>query len=100
MTEKWEVITDPERLFHLQKQGWEIEVRITARPNDEWEKWTPVWWDNTWVYRARPTKPKTRTVRYECFDVDGRLEWLGPNRSLMKHWKRVPSEDNTVEVEE
>ena len=24
---EWEVITDPEKLFHLHKAGWEIEVK-------------------------------------------------------------------------
>ena len=63
MTEDWELITDPEKLFHLQKQGWEIEVK--AYETSEWRAWKYKAWDEGWQFRARPAKHKTRTVKYE-----------------------------------
>jgi hypothetical protein len=79
-------------------KGWEIEVDTGGRAG--WEPWKGKAWVDYMPYRGRPAQPKTVTVKL--------LGWLAPS-GLLYHatadytqgdWKRVPSEDKTVEVEQ
>lgn len=95
MSQEWEVISDPERLFHLKKQGWEIEVFQW----DRWEKWKVLSWSNTLEYRASPRQPKMKKVKMLCYLVDNhRLAWLTENASKTHGLVRIPAQDIEIEV--
>lgn len=62
MTE-WKDITDPEELFRLKREGWEIEVMTW----NTWSSWNVATWDKFWKFRARPRQPKMKKVKLLAF---------------------------------
>ena len=68
---EWERIIDPEKIFHLQKAGWEIEVTAGT----VWVPWDVKVWNSSWSFRARPPKPKMKQVKMSCYLVGNYLHW-------------------------
>lgn len=93
--EEWIDLPDMTAVAVAKEKGWEIEVRITV-----WERWAGQYWRSSYQYRGRPAQSKTRTVTYECFEIDGALHWRRSELSTLRTWKRVPSEDKTIETPE
>lgn len=96
MSIEWKACTDPEELFRLKREEWEIEVR--AHKTYAWCTWAGSAWDSDWLFRCRTAQPKTKTVKFECFIIDGKLCWQDERLSKLADWVRVPSEDKTMEV--
>ena len=71
MTTEWKACTDPEELFRLKREEWEIEVR--AHETCVWRTWAGGVWDSDWLFRYRPRaqpKPKTITLRKAMLKED------------------------------
>jgi hypothetical protein len=104
VTTEWKDITDPEELFRLKREGWEIEVQVDAG-NDKycpWRPWKQETWSFTYLFRARTPKPKAKMVKF--------LGWVSESgllveideamctSSRVEHYRRVPSRDFEAEV--
>jgi hypothetical protein len=63
----WKEITDPEELFRLKREGWEIEVGNYLKA--DWQKWEGTSWYSETPYRASPRQQKMK-VQLQA--------WLGP----------------------
>ena len=96
MINEWKEITDPEELFRLKREGWEIEVQIDEGPH--WAGWKGLAWMNYMKYRARPCRPKMKKVKYLCYGDDFCLTWRKHEVPMEGAWIRVPSEDKEIEV--
>ena len=92
----WEEITDPEELFRLKREGWEIQINGFSG----WEKWEGTTCIFNMRYRARPcTKTKTKKVKLLCWFDGEDLFWKPEDHPVM-HWRRFPAGDIEGEVEE
>ena len=99
---EWEVITDPEKLFHLHKAEWEIQIQSDAG-NDKYcpfKEWDGRHWNTGYLFRGRPPKPKMRRVKMECFSINGELRWRDEKLSILDGWLRQPHLDKIAEVPE
>ena len=65
MTDNWKEITDPEELFKLKREGWEIEFR--AHKTYTWRTWMGGAWQDDWLFQARPRQPKMKKVKLLAF---------------------------------
>jgi len=93
---EWERITDPEKLFHLQKAGWEIEVKGFS----EWIHWGGVFWQSSWTFRARQPKPKMKQVTMLCYYSALSIVWRTEDYEAPASWIRQPNLDLIAEVPE
>ena len=61
----------------------------------------PNWdWRNS-VYTTKPTTRKVKLLAWFCGGIEhGSLFWTKENAIQLNHWKRVPSEDKEIEIEE
>jgi len=59
MITKWKDCTDPEELFRLKREGWEIEYCTVY---GGWAKWNAATWNEGVVYRIRQPQQKTKTI--------------------------------------
>jgi len=93
---KWERITDPEKIFHLQKAGWEIEVTAGT----VWVPWDVKVWNSSWSFRARPPKPKMKQVKLLAYLGDIYLHLVREDVPLPEgiRWTRQPHLDKIAEV--
>ena len=101
MTTEWKDITDPEELFRLKREGWEIEVQIDEVPH--WAGWTGLAWMNYMKYRARPRQPKMKKVKLLAYIHETGLTYHrgdAPTSVIPKRWIRQPHLDLEVEVPE
>jgi hypothetical protein len=97
MTTEWKDITDPEELFRLKREGWEIELYHGA---NLWSPWKGLVWNNDWKFRAKPPKPKAKMTKF--------LGWVSPTEIMYEitensdyclvGYSRVPSRDFEAEV--
>lgn len=99
MTIEWKNITDPEELFRLKREGWEIE---TNTPTDgyPWKAWLGEQWNSFHIYRARPRQPVMKEVKMECFLIDRELRWRDEGLSILGDWIRQPHLDLIAKVPE
>ena len=100
MTTEWKDLPTLQDVACAQADGWEIEVQVDAG-NDKycpWKPWKQETWSFTYLFRARPRQPKTKKVKYECYDINGILSWLQQGRSTMIEWIRQPHLDLEGEV--
>jgi len=98
-TQEWKDLPDLQSVAQAQADGWEIETN-TPTLNYPWVTWPGENWNSFHIYRGRPKQPKTKQVKMLCW-YDGALNWYGENDVLPQDtWKRVPSEDKVIEVEE
>ena len=95
---EWEVITDSERLFHLHKAGWEIEVKGFS----EWIHWDGVIWQSSWSFRARQPKPKMKQVKLLAYLGNTSLQYVREDSPFYQgiNWTRPPNLDLIAEVQE
>jgi hypothetical protein len=98
MTTDWKDLPTMQDVACAQADGWEVEARISARPEDKFEQWSGIWWEASYVFRGRPRQPAMNKVKFKCFSVNGQLGWRDESLSAPDYWVRVPSEDKTVEV--
>jgi hypothetical protein len=98
MSNEWKPLEDLTDVGWAQANKWEIQRLVTGGYG--WVPWDGKTWAINAQYRGRPAQPKKVTVKL--------LGWLAPS-GLLYHatadytqgdWKRVPSEDKTVEVEQ
>jgi hypothetical protein len=94
MSDEWIDLNDIEDVARAKVEGWEIESR--SHETSEWRKWNGTYWGAGYLFRGRPKQPQE--VIYECYDVDGRLEWWHPKRNVAKPWPRHPELDKTIKV--
>jgi hypothetical protein len=92
MSNEWIDLSDIQAVAIAQAEGWEVEQFNRG----EWVAWSEAFWHLNADYRGRPKQPQE--VTYECYDVDGRLEWWHPNRNVAKPWPRHPELDKTAKV--
>lgn len=99
-TQEWKDLPNMWAVALAQVDKWEIEVHNPTYAC--WSKWEGTRWSATGVYRGRPKQPKTKQIEV--------LGWLTSSWQLVywhkgainapNDWKRVPSEDKVIEVEE
>ncbi len=116
MTE-WRPINSLQELAAAQAAGDEVEDRYF--PLCPWRGWEQNEWNSAYEYRARPKdpyaelkkaaadptkqdKPKTKKVKLEAWLTSSMLTHFieGSVNDVPTGWKRVPSEDKTIKVEE
>jgi len=98
MNDEWKDLPDLQWVATAQAEEWEIEFRDDSIR--EWFTWSGRFWNEIAEFRGRPKQPKTKQVKMLCW-YDGALNWYGENDVLPQDtWKRVPSEDKVIEVEE
>ncbi len=68
MTTEWNDCTDPEELFRLKREGWEVEYCTIY---GGWAKWDAATWNRGIVYRCRQPQPKTITLRKALLGSSG-----------------------------
>lgn len=73
MKTEWKDCTDPEELFRLKREGWEIEYRNLG----QWSGWRGKSWNDVWTFRIRPPQPKMKTItlRKALFKSSGGVYW-------------------------
>lgn len=99
MTDNWQEITDPEELFKLNREGWEIEFR--AHKTYTWRTWMGGAWQDDWLFQARPRQPKMKKVKlFGYLTNSGMLMQVTEDYASAGYWTRVPSEDEEIEVPE
>ena len=97
----WKEITDPEELFRLKREGWEIQrYRAVGDPSDGWYLWKGEEWLSNWQFRARPPQPKMKKVKVEAYLSEYELRWLNIEacNKPAPLWIRIPAEDKEIEV--
>lgn len=92
MTTEWKEITDPEELFRLKREGWEIEVHAA---DCVWFLWAGDYWNTSMSFRARPRQPKMKKVKLLAYLDNNRelrrfVEWSSYSRTT---WIRQPHLD-------
>lgn len=96
MKDNWKEITDPEELFKLKREGWEIEYC-------SYGKWLP-WLGRDWyfdvAYRARPAQPKMKKVKMLAWFDGDQLFWLAETAAPKWPSQRIRCEDKEIEVPE
>lgn len=90
----WKEITDPEELFRLKREGWEIEFT----GGTVWNKWSGSLWNENRKFRARPSRPKMKKVKILCWYDGHTLFWLEEDRESLRSWIHIPAEDKEIEV--
>lgn len=98
MTTEWKDITDPEELFRLKREGWEIEFKNTYE--EKWFEWNGIEWESRWKFRARPAQPKMKKVKLLAWLDADQLFWLRETSTSKFPAVRVPAEDKIIEVME
>ena len=98
MSNEWRDLPTMADVAAAQEAGDEIEYLYRGR----WVAWYGATWDLYKDFRARPRpNMKTKKVRMLCFFDGCQLLWQNNNYPIRDgRWKRVPSEDKEVEVEE
>lgn len=102
MTTEWKEITDPEELFKLKREGWEIQIQSDAG-NDKYcpfKDWDGRHWNIGYLFRARPRQPKMKKVKLEAWlsKYDG-LRWIAEGMTIADDkWTRQPHLDLEAEV--
>jgi hypothetical protein len=77
VTTEWKEITDPEELFKLKREGWEIErYRGRGDEADGWYPWVAEDWAKHYKYHARPSQPKMKKVKMLAWFDGDQLFWL------------------------
>ncbi len=95
MTAEWKEVTDPEELFKLKLEGWEIQVRNAGA----WLKWGATSWSQSFKFRARPQQPNMKKVKMLAYFDGVLLVWRNADYNLTDgRWVRVPAEDKEIEV--
>ena len=94
---EWKNITDPEELFKLKREGWEIEFANSS--SQVFAKWFGLAWNAGWKFHARPRQPKMKKVKLLCFYNGKNLFWAESGEGYAYRC-RVPSEDKEVEIPE
>ena len=94
---EWKEITDPEELFRLKREGWEIQ---TDAGTNTFAEWVGENWYARWYFRGRPRQPAMKKVKLEAWLSEYELRWLNveAGNKPAPLWIRVQSEDKTVEV--
>lgn len=101
MTIEWKEITDPEELFRLKREGWEIEFR--AHKTYTWRTWMGGAWQNDWLFQARPRQPKMKKVKSQCWrnTATGNCAWAAEHCDMSNEfWHRFPAGDIEGDVSE
>ena len=100
MTDNWKEITDPEEIFKLKREGWEIQIQSDAG-NDKYcpfKDWDGRHWNTGYLFRGRPRQPKMKEVKMECLLIDGELHWRSEYMSVLQSWIRQPQHDLIAKV--
>ncbi len=63
-----------------------------------WMDWDGKQWNDSWKVRIAP-EPKKR-VKYLAFTNEHALFWRTESSAIPDDWKRAPSEDKEIEMEE
>ena len=96
----WKEITDPEELFRLKREGWEIELANGT----SWGLWAGTIWSAVYKFRARPPQPKTKKVKMLCWFDGTWLQYATEDHSKglasATKWIRIPAEDKEIEVQD
>ena len=93
---KWKEITDPEELFRLKREGWEIQ--LWHHPSVAWFGWPGLKWDILSKFRARPPQPKMKKMKMLCYLAVQQLVWRFDDYKCPDSWIRIPAEDKEIEV--
>lgn len=98
MTSEWKDITNPEELFKLKREGWEIDIYASLG----WGTWNGTMWQEDLKFRARPPQPKVKRVKMLCYLFNNRyLAWYKEDEMLHTQlWIRQPKLDLEAEFEE
>ncbi len=102
--------------------AWHYDYAYRARPKDPYAELKAAandptkqiryggnWYDSsitTWMWNAHPSeyeirdKPKTKTIKLKAWLIGEQLAWRNAATKSSSSWKRVPSEDMEIEVEE
>lgn len=99
---EWQDLPDLQAVAKAKADGWEIDrYRINEDGVSGWRQWNGIGWSATQSYRGRPRQPATKMIKMLCWFINGHLNWLQEgNHAAGPDWKRVPSEDKEIEVEE
>ena len=105
MSTEWIELNGIEDVARAKVEKWDIEHMLYHDTNPPtWVRWEGRSWFATWQFRGRPKQPKTSTVKVEGWLTEmGTLVHIVGYHTLprdLSGWRRVPSEDKTVEVEE
>ncbi len=76
-------------------EGKRVEYRYGASP--VWVGWSGDVWHESWKFRIAP-EPKKK-VKVLCWYDGADLRWRNEGGAVAQTWKRVPSEDKEIEVE-
>ena len=98
MSTEWKNITDPEELFRLKREEWEIEWSELGV--SWWKKWNGISWNAALIFRARPSQPKMKKVKYLCYADTYALTWRAESVPMWGAWIRQPHLDLEGEIPE
>lgn len=95
--------TTAEKIAVMQayERGEKVEFHHKTQPPDMWSTITisePAWDWSDFSYRIAKSEPKV--VKLLAWLAETQLIWLVAGTPTASGWKRVPSEDKTIEVEE
>ena len=97
----WKEITDPEELFRLKREGWEIEFANSG--GQLFAKWSGLAWHADRQFHARPRQPKMKKVKSQCWRnmATGNCTWAAEHCDMSnEYWQRFPAGDIEGEVPE
>jgi hypothetical protein len=102
MSEEWKDLPTITDVGEAVAAGMEIEIQYDPG-NDKycpWKTWDGKHWYETYLFRARQSKPKTVKVKSLCWrHPAGDLVWSGETCNFAM-FKRFPAGDILGEVEE
>lgn len=101
-TQEWKDLPDLQWVATAQAEGWAIEFRDGSIC--EWFTWSGRFWNESAEFRGRPKQPKTKQVKILGWLTDRgtlvRIDEMRFSQLDFSGWRRAPSEDTVIEVEE